>query len=69
MISIVLYNYLCTQLFECIVKSTKDVFKQLKPCSNDGIHVLFEHGFYLKILKTDIDCLRDVKRQCKAGPE
>ena len=29
----------------------KAVFKQLKPCLNHGIHVLFEHGFYLKILK------------------
>ena len=30
----------------------KAVFKQLKPCLNHGIHVLFEHGFHLKILKT-----------------
>ena len=30
----------------------KAVFKQLKPCLNHGIHMLFEHGFYLKILKT-----------------
>ena len=25
----------------------KAVFKRLKPCSNHGIHVLFEQGFYL----------------------
>ena len=30
----------------------KNVFKQIKPCSNRGIHMLFEHGFYLQILKT-----------------
>ena len=30
----------------------KDFFKQLKPCLTHGIHVLFEHTFYLKILKT-----------------
>ena len=27
----------------------KAVFKQPNPCSNHEIHVLFEHGFYLKI--------------------
>ena len=47
----------------------KAVLKQLKPCLNNGIHVLFEHGFYLKILKTAVDCLRDVKGQYKAAPE
>ena len=31
----------------------KAIFKQLKPCSSRRIHVLFEHSFYLKILKTD----------------
>ena len=30
----------------------KAVFKQLKPCLNHGIHVLFEHGFYLQTVKT-----------------
>ena len=40
-----LHRFLCTQLFEAIVKSVKAVFKQLKPCSNHLIHVLFEHGF------------------------
>ena len=30
----------------------KAVFKQLKPRLNHGIHMLFEHGFYLLILKT-----------------
>ena len=33
--------------------SLKAVFKQLEPCSNHGIHVLFELGFYLKILKKE----------------
>ena len=47
-----LHKYLYTQLFEVIVKSTKAIFKQLKPCSNHGIHMLFEHGFYMKIFKT-----------------
>ena len=28
------------------------LFKQLKPCSNHVIYVLFEHVFYLQILKT-----------------
>ena len=51
-IIILLHKYLSTQLFDGIVKSTKAVFKQLKPCSNHGIHELFEHAFYLKILKT-----------------
>ena len=29
----------------------KALFKQLKSCLNHGIHVLFEHGFYLNILE------------------
>ena len=29
----------------------KAVFKRLKPCLNHGIYVLFEYGFYTKILK------------------
>ena len=29
------------------------MFKQWNPCSDHEIHELFEHGFYLKILKTD----------------
>ena len=45
------HKYLCTQLFETIVKSTeikirsplKAVFKQLNPCLNHGTYVLFEH--------------------------
>ena len=41
----------------------KAVFKQLNPCSNHEICVLFEHGFYLKILKTDQVCLHEVMRQ------
>ena len=48
---LLLHRYLCTQLFEAIANQLKAVFKQLKPCSNHGINVLFEHGFYLKILK------------------
>ena len=33
--------------FEAVVKSTKVRFQTTKPCSNHGIHVLFEQGFYL----------------------
>ena len=48
-----LLKYQCTQLFEATVKTTIAIFKQLKPCSNHGIHMLFEHGFYFEILKTE----------------
>ena len=50
-ILLILALYLCTQLFEAIVKSTKGRFQTTKTCSNHEINVLFEHGFYLKILK------------------
>ena len=52
LIPIFMTKYLCTQLFDGIIKSTKTVFKQFKPCSNHGILVLFEHAFYLQIPKT-----------------
>ena len=45
-INVFLHKYLCTQLFEAIVKSTKSRFQT----ANYGIHMLLEHGFYLKIL-------------------
>ena len=44
-----IYAYSC---LKPLSNPLKAVFKQLKPCLNHGIHVLFEHGFYLKILKT-----------------
>ena len=46
--------YLCTQLFEAIVKLTKGRFQTTKACTctNHWIHALFEQGFYLKVLKT-----------------
>ena len=43
----------------------KAVFKQPKPCLNHGILVLFEHGFYLKILKKDWGLLT---QRCVAKP-
>ena len=39
------------------------VLKQQKTCSNNEIHVLFEHGFNLKILRMGQGCLHDVTRQ------
>ena len=47
---LILHKYLWTQLFEAIVKSPKSRF-QVKPCLKHEIHLLFEHGFYIKILK------------------
>ena len=48
-----LHKCLCPQLFDGIVKSNNEVFKQLKLGSDHGIHELFVHGHYLKILKTE----------------
>ena len=39
------------------------MFRQPNPCSNHEIRMLFEHGFYLKILKWALVCLHDVTRQ------
>ena len=60
---IFLHKYLCTQMFDSIVRSTKTDFKQPKPCSNHGIHV------FLPKNSQDVDCLCDVKRQCKGPSE
>ena len=47
-----LHRFLCTQLFQAIVKSTKKRFQTTKTMFKHWIHVLFEHDFYLKIIKT-----------------
>ena len=53
---VIIIQYSCTNIYaySCLKPLSiplKAIFKQLKPCSNHGIHVLFEPGFYLKILK------------------
>ena len=49
-------QYSCTDIYahSCLKPLSNQLrpfFKQLSPCSNHAIHMLFEHGFYLKIFK------------------
>ena len=49
------YSCICIYAHSCLKPLSnplKAVFKQLKPYLNHVIRVLFEHGFYIKILKT-----------------
>ena len=39
-----------------IILMPKAVFKQHNPCSNHEIHVLFEHGFWLKSIEVVGQC-------------
>ena len=43
------------------------LFKPQNPCSNHEIHVLFEHGFYLKSLNWVLICMHDVIQECVAA--
>ena len=41
-----LHRYLCAWLFEAVFDWSKAVFILQNPCSNNEIHVPFEHGFW-----------------------
>ena len=45
---------------------TRSCLKPRNPCSNHEIHVLFEHGFYLKKRKLgpDMHACRDTGKRC-----
>ena len=51
-----IHSCIDTYAHSCLkpLSNEQPVFKQPNPCSNHEIRVLFEHGFYLKILKTDL---------------
>ena len=46
---------------------TRSCLKPPNPCSNHEIHVLFEHGFYLKSLNWALICMHDVTLECVAA--
>ena len=46
---------------------TRSCLKQQNPCSNNEIHVLFEHGFYLKSLNWALICMHDFTLECVAA--
>ena len=46
---------------------TRSCLKPQNPCSNHEIHVLFEHGFYLKSLNWALICKHDVALECVAA--
>ena len=45
----------------------RSCLKPQNPCSNHEIHVLFEHGFYLKSQNWALICMHDVTLECVAA--
>ena len=44
----------------------RSCFKPQNPCSNHEIHMLYEHGFYLKSLNWALIFMHDVTLECIA---
>ena len=53
--------------YSCMEFVTRSCLKPQNPCSNHAIHVLFEHGFYLKKPKLGPVCMHDVTLECVAA--